>query len=344
MERVALLTERMVGLSAEHITKQQVLSSAMATGAISTATMAAAQEKLALSLAKSAAAQGALSTAQAAAQKVVSLQQELAIAQSNFVSSGGGPGQMVLWQQMQATETELNRAKLATAGLTDAEVDLAAANREVASTQKLITEAMAASTFAMAGTVAIIAAVIAVLVALVIAIYSAKKAWDEFWIAVKVGAAEQTDMFGLKAMIGDSQKAKQALVEYWAITDHSKSSFQASGLDAQRLREQILEIKKLNEKIAARGGDFRLLCGSGVDILKVRLDFDDALLAELDVVVASLHVSSSNEAENTKRLIRAAENPFVHIIAHPTGRLLLEREPYPVNGAAGMDARAATGA
>jgi DNA polymerase (family 10) len=132
-------------------------------------------------------------------------------------------------------------------------------------------------------------------------------------------------------------------LEYWAITDHSKSSFQANGLDAQRLREQILEIKKLNEKIAARGGDFRLLCGSEVDILKDRLDFDDDLLAELDVVVASLHVSSSNEAENTKRLIRAAENPFVHILGHLTGRLLLEREPYPVNVPAVIDACAETG-
>jgi DNA polymerase (family 10) len=132
-------------------------------------------------------------------------------------------------------------------------------------------------------------------------------------------------------------------LEYWAITDHSKSSFQANGLDAQRLREQILEIKKLNEKIAARGGEFRLLAGNEVDILKERMDFDDDVLAELDVVVASLHVPSSSEAENTKRMLRAAENPFVHIIAHPTGRLLLEREAYPVNLHAVIDACAATG-
>jgi DNA polymerase (family 10) len=132
-------------------------------------------------------------------------------------------------------------------------------------------------------------------------------------------------------------------LEYWAITDHSKSSFQANGLDAKRLREQILEIKKINKKFAARGSDFRLLTGSEVDILKDRLDFDDKLLAELDVVVASLHVPSSNEAENTKRLIRAVENPFVHIIGHLTGRLLLEREPYPVNVPAVIDACAATG-
>lgn len=132
-------------------------------------------------------------------------------------------------------------------------------------------------------------------------------------------------------------------LEYWAITDHSKSSFQANGLDAKRLREQIKEIKKLNEKIAARGSDFRLLAGCEVDILKDRLDFDDELLSELDVVVASLHVASSNEIENTKRLIRAAENKFVHMIGHMTGRLLLEREPYPVNVQAVIDACAETG-
>ena len=68
-----------------------------------------------------------------------------------------------------------------------------------------------------------------------------------------------------------------------------------------------------------------------MDILKDRLDFDDDLLAELDVVVASLHVPSNNEADNTKRVLRAVENPHVHMIGHVTGRLLLGREPYPVN-------------
>jgi DNA polymerase (family 10) len=132
-------------------------------------------------------------------------------------------------------------------------------------------------------------------------------------------------------------------LEYWAITDHSKSSFQANGLDAKRLREQIKAIKKINEQFAKRGSDFRLLTGCEVDILKDRLDFDDELLAELDVVVASLHVPSGSEAENTKRLIRATQNPFVHILGHLTGRLLLEREPYPINAQAVIDACAETG-
>jgi len=132
-------------------------------------------------------------------------------------------------------------------------------------------------------------------------------------------------------------------LEYWAITDHSKSSFQANGLDAERLRAQIREIQAVNETFAARGSEFRLLTGSEVDILKDRLDFDDEVLAELDVVVASLHVPSSSEAENTKRILRAVENPFVHCLGHLTGRLLLEREPYPVNVSAIIDACAATG-
>jgi DNA polymerase (family 10) len=132
-------------------------------------------------------------------------------------------------------------------------------------------------------------------------------------------------------------------LDYWAITDHSKSSFQANGLDAQRLRAQIKEIKKINEEFAERGSDFRLLTGTEVDILKDRLDFDDELLSELDVVVASLHVPSNNEAENTKRLVRAVENKFVRIIGHMTGRLLLEREPYPLNVQAVIEACAATG-
>ena len=132
-------------------------------------------------------------------------------------------------------------------------------------------------------------------------------------------------------------------LEYWAITDHSKASFQANGLDATRVREQIQEIKKINAQYVKNGEAFRLLTGIEVDIVKDGLDFEDEILAELDVVVASLHVPTNNEVENTKRLVRAAENKYVHIIAHPTGRLLLEREAYPVNMDAVIDACAATG-
>ena len=132
---------------------------------------------------------------------------------------------------------------------------------------------------------------------------------------------------------------------YWAITDHSKSSFVANGLDAKRLRDQIKAVKKMNEQFAGEGSDFRLLTGSEVDILADgKLDFPDEVLAELDVVVASLHQGfSQNEAETTKRLVRAAENPYVHMLGHLTGRLLLEREPYKVNQQSVIDACAGTG-
>jgi DNA polymerase (family 10) len=132
---------------------------------------------------------------------------------------------------------------------------------------------------------------------------------------------------------------------YWAINDHSRASFQAHGLDAARLREQVREIQDVNRKLSDEGGDFRLLTGIEVDILSDgRLDLPDDVLEDLDVVVASLHQGfSRQESENTKRLIRAAENRQVHMLGHLTGRLLLEREPYPVNPQAVIDACAELG-
>lgn len=130
---------------------------------------------------------------------------------------------------------------------------------------------------------------------------------------------------------------------YWAITDHSRASFQAHGLAPERLRQQLGEIADLNRRLADQGSDFRLLTGTEVDVLREGLDFPDDLLAELDVVVASLHVPARDEAENTRRLIAAARNPFVHCLGHPTGRLLLEREPYPVDLPAVIEACAETG-
>lgn len=134
-------------------------------------------------------------------------------------------------------------------------------------------------------------------------------------------------------------------LSYWAITDHSKSSFQANGLDPARLRQQIKEIRQINERLEKEETNFRLLSGAEVDILKDgTLDFADDLLAQLDVVVASIHQSFNlAEAEMTKRLIGAAENRCVHILGHLTGRLLLEREPYKVNQRAVIDACAETG-
>jgi DNA polymerase (family X) len=132
---------------------------------------------------------------------------------------------------------------------------------------------------------------------------------------------------------------------YWAITDHSKSSVQARGLDAARLREQIQEVRKVNQRLADEGIDFRLFTGTEVDILaEGRLDFPDDVLAELDVVVASAHQRLAlDEAQNTARIIRAVENRYVTILGHITGRLLLEREPQKMNVPAVIDACAATG-
>jgi DNA polymerase (family 10) len=132
---------------------------------------------------------------------------------------------------------------------------------------------------------------------------------------------------------------------YWAITDHSKASFQANGLDASRLLEEAAEIRSINAQLAGQGNQFRLLTGVEVDILKDgRLDLPDEVLAELDVVVASIHQSfNQSEAETTRRLIGAAQNPYVHILGHLTGRLLLEREPYKVDQPAVIEACAQTG-
>lgn len=119
-------------------------------------------------------------------------------------------------------------------------------------------------------------------------------------------------------------------LEYWAITDHSKSSFQANGLNENRIANQVNEISKVNQQLESDGESFRLLSGIEVDILNEGiLDFDDSILSELDVVVASVHNGfTQSRGVMTKRIIKAIENPNVHILGHMTGRLLLEREPY----------------
>ena len=144
----------------------------------------------------------------------------------------------------------------------------------------------------------------------------------------------------------DIAKAMRELgLAYWGVTDHSKASFQANGLEPGRVRQQIKAIKQINESLAKQDTEFRLLTGCEVDILRDgKLDFPDDLLAELDVVIASIHQSfSQNEAENTHRLIAAARNPFVHILGHLTGRLLLERDGYKVDHRAVIDACVETG-
>ncbi len=135
--------------------------------------------------------------------------------------------------------------------------------------------------------------------------------------------------------------AQELGLQYLGIADHSRSQIQARGLDATRLRAQIEAIKKLNKQF----DDFRVFAGVECDILRDgSLDFEDEVLAELDYVIVSVHsVLTLSESEMTKRIIRAIQNPFVTMLAHPTGRLLLKRDPYPVDIPAVLDAAAETG-
>lgn len=117
--------------------------------------------------------------------------------------------------------------------------------------------------------------------------------------------------------------------EYIAITDHSKNLRVANGLDEDRLRSQREEIAKLNEKYS----DIHIFSGVEMDILTDgSLDFSNDFLREMDYVIAAIH-SSFNQSEEQimKRLYNALENPYVSLIAHPTGRLIGRREGYKVN-------------
>ena len=142
--------------------------------------------------------------------------------------------------------------------------------------------------------------------------------------------------------IEEMAEAAQALgLEYLGIADHSRSSIQAHGIDETALRVQIATIRKLNKKLHG----FRVFAGVECDILRDgSLDFPDEVLSELDYVIVSVHsVFNLSEAEMTARVVRAIENPFVTMLAHPTGRLLLKREPYQINIPAILDAAARTG-
>ncbi|HKM57685.1 MAG TPA: DNA polymerase/3'-5' exonuclease PolX [Chthoniobacterales bacterium] len=139
-----------------------------------------------------------------------------------------------------------------------------------------------------------------------------------------------------------AQGARDLGLQYLGIADHSKSSFQAHGLDEKRLLAQVEQIRELNK---THDAGFRIFSGVECDILRDgRLDFPDEILAQLDYVVASVHASFTlSEKEMTKRIIRAIENRYVTILGHPTGRLLLAREPYQVDLIEVIKAAAATG-
>lgn len=109
-----------------------------------------------------------------------------------------------------------------------------------------------------------------------------------------------------------------------AVTDHSRSSIQANGLSPKRLREHIDAVHDANERIKG----ITILAGSEVDIhADGRLDYDDTLLAELDVVIASPHSAlRQDDKAATRRLVTAISHPLVHVLGHPTGRIINRRE------------------
>ena len=126
---------------------------------------------------------------------------------------------------------------------------------------------------------------------------------------------------------------------YLGITDHSKTAAYANGLDEEALHRQHEEIDRLNAEYAGR---IRILKGTECDILRDgTLDFADEVLATLDFVVASIHSQFNLSPEDqTRRMLRAISNPYVDIIGHPTGRILLSREGYTLDVDAVIDAAA----
>jgi len=126
-----------------------------------------------------------------------------------------------------------------------------------------------------------------------------------------------------------AHKAKEMGYAYIAITDHSKAVRVAGGLDEKGLARHLQEIEKVGRQISG----MRIFKGVEVDILADgSLDLKDDILKECDVVLASVHSRfNMEEGEMTRRIIKAIQNPYVSILAHPTGRLILEREAYKVN-------------
>jgi len=137
-----------------------------------------------------------------------------------------------------------------------------------------------------------------------------------------------------------AEAAKDLGYKFICITDHSKSSAIANGLTAKRLARQIKEIRKLNEKIKG----INIMAGTEVDILADgSLDFNNKLLAELDFVLASIHSGLASPRQKvTTRTLKAMDNPYVNCIAHPTGRLIGQREAMDLDIAAVIEHAAQT--
>jgi DNA polymerase (family 10) len=137
-----------------------------------------------------------------------------------------------------------------------------------------------------------------------------------------------------------AEAARDMGYKYICVTDHSKSSAIANGLSPKKLASQVKQIRNLNERLKG----ITILAGTEVDILADgSLDFDNKLLAELDFVIASIHSGLASSREKvTTRTLKAMDNPYVNCIAHPTGRLIGEREPMDIDMAAVIEHAAET--
>jgi len=122
------------------------------------------------------------------------------------------------------------------------------------------------------------------------------------------------------------QVAKKRNYSYLAITDHSQGLKVAGGLSVRELRKKKTEIEKINSKLKS----FRVLYGTEVDIdSEGKLDYSDKVLREFDLVIAAIHSGfKQSKAKLTQRIVKACQNRYVHIIAHPTGRLWGTRDAY----------------
>ena len=149
---------------------------------------------------------------------------------------------------------------------------------------------------------------------------------------------ERTDLLGDLHMHTDASDGRNSICEmaeaaiacgyhYIAITDHSKNLAMTNGLDEKRALEHVQRIREVDRQMEGR---VRAFTGIEVDILADgALDLDDEVLAQMDIVIASVHTRfEQSREEMTARVLRAIENPYVRILGHPTGRLLLRREPF----------------
>lgn len=146
---------------------------------------------------------------------------------------------------------------------------------------------------------------------------------------------------GIHTLREMAEGAKAKGFEYLVISDHSKSAFYAGGLKEEELNQQWQEIDDLNNEMS----DFHIFKSIESDILTDgSLDYDDYILEQFDMVIGSIHSNlKMDEEKATTRLIKAIENPFMTMLGHPTGRLILSRRGYPIDHQRIIDACAANG-